>query len=465
MKYALPVIAVALLLFHASNAFGHAEEPNAQTVFAVESGWVLRANFGIVSSQDPNRFVCEEAYLGGDGWLLSVLGPTEWVTFGENSVHRTTDGCQFEQVATLPIRPNDAASDPDTGYVAYLINGPESPGLYLSTDRGQTFSLYEGLDPSRHQLTSVRFLDGDTMVVGGYLRSGAVTTEPDMGTHDAGADAGLDAGLDDSEVAGASRLWLVEVETGAITPLTAPAGTTYAYVQAARSGQVLLLARRGGQVLFWGPPEDLSATELEIASWPTGATLSDDGRKAWISGTNNARGVLAGILGADGAQWETIAGDTIANCVARDGDDLLVCGEVGTNGSNIARISPDGAISSELDFRGFLGARDQCPCNSTAAGICPTVWKEIDVYFQPLANESVAAICIDDETGSDAGSVTSDSGNESNNEPDSDSPPPSSGCCATSHSDGSTGTALAAALLLLMLTGRRQRNATAAEPT
>jgi hypothetical protein len=391
------------LFAHATHASAHAEEPNAQRVFPVGDGaWVLRANFGAVRSEQTDRLICEEAFLGGDGWQLAVLGPTEWVTFGESTVQRTEDGCTFDEVMSLDRKVSDAAAHPD-GAVAFLRNGETDAGLYLSTDRGQSFERVPGIDTEIYQLTGVRFIDGDTLILTGYIRAEA----------------------------GAAMVWSVSVADAGVSELTPPADVTFPYVLDARGGHIALLGRRENQTVFWGTPDQMDVAEVEVASWPTGAVLSEDGSQLWISGPEMGQGVLAGTLDAGEATWETLAADMTASCVARLDDGIYICTLNRFDEYDLMRLTDDGAVEGVLDFRNFVGVRDDCPEGSDVAEVCPLVWDELAPYFGIFEGGDAA----------DAGNADTDAGNPDDGNTDTgsaqDAAPPTTtdpgGCCSTIH--------------------------------
>lgn len=415
-----PIVVISALAAAApASVFAHAEPPASQTVYTAAGGWVLRANVGIVESSNPTELICEEAFLGGDGWMLGVFGPTEWLTFGENSVRRTLDGCDFDLVQATGRRPSDARVHPESGGAAFLLNGvgDGSDGLWVSTDRGASFRLIQTFDVDSEQTTGVRYLDAQTLVVSGYAR----------------------------QESGAGRAWLVDVASGEATPLQVPAMVTYPYVIGAAAGQVLLLGRRGEQVVFWGPPEDLGRAEVIAPTWPTWAELSPDGRVAYISGMADGRGITRGTLDEAGAAtWEVLAPQVRSNCVQASGDDLYMCGIGQLDGFDLFGVASDGTLSGLLDFRDFVGARSDCPSGSDVATVCPLVWNELAPYF---GQEPVAA---------DTGGSAPDVGGDTTSGADSGGPTPrdEGGGCATAGQRpvGHTGVIL----LLLGLMWRRR---------
>ena len=358
MRYGRAMNRIAHLIFAlavflpASRVAAHAEEPSARSVHVLQDGLLVRANFGVLSSAAPHRFVCEEAFLGGDNWLLGELGPTEWLTFGEKDIRRTEDGCSFEVVATVTGTPADAAVHPASGSVAYLDNDPDGGGLFVSTDRGQSFERHEGLAAAGLQLTGVRFLDAMTLLVSAY------STDADR----------------------AAQLYRVAIG-GSVEPLAVPPGLTFAVILDAGAGQIALLARRESQgVMLWGAPDSLDAAiELETPVWPTGARLSSDGDTLWIAGLHDGLGLTRGVRNGASASWAELFTEDAAGCIGGDDSGLYTCGLARLDGADIFRIEGD-SRTPHIDFREMIGPA-QCPETSDVGEICPVVWQEIASYF------------------------------------------------------------------------------------
>ncbi len=403
-----------------SIVMAHAEEPNARSVFAVgEEQFVVRANFGVLTSDAPQSFVCEEAFLGGDGWLLGALGPTEWVTFGQTSVQRTTDGCSFEKVRDLPQRPSDAHAHRTSGVLAYTMNGDEDAGVWFSTDRGATFSRVEGIAGAMNELTGVRVMSADTIIVSGYER----------------------------EMEGGARAWAVTTADGSSTSLPLPDGLTFPYVMSARAGRLALLARSEGQKLFWGSIEDFGAAQpLSLTSYPTGAIMAEDGQTLWIGGTDGGKAITRGTIVDDTVTWEEIAPDAVASCIGGDEDDLYLCGLGRLDGADLFRLDGDSA-SPVLDFQTVEGPRD-CPDGTDVGDVCPVVWNEIAVYFDKAPPASPDA-------GPDAGSPPDGGADVDGAGPDG-GPEASGGCCASA-AHPTPAAPLGVLLLLVAFTVVRRR--------
>lgn len=419
------ILAIAMCgsLLVARAASAHTEEPNAQTIFSVDDGYVLRANVGIVRSVAPDELICEEVFEGGYSWTLGVLGPEQWVTFGEGGVYRTDDGCDFEEVMPLDRRPTDGTAHAPSGGAAFVLNGDlADSGLYVSTDVGASFRRIQQFDAQTQQTTGVRYLDADTIIVSGYDRT-------DFGR---------------------ALVWSVDVHTGAATPLTTPEGIAYPYVLDVQGGRVLLLARRGQQVVFWGTPEQLGASELVVDTWPTWAVLTDAGRGALLSGVVNARGVYVGELNEhDVATWQPFAADATANCVEPAGEDLLICGIGRIDGYDIARVTPDEQLETVLDFREFSGIRSDCPAGSDVPRICGPVWEQLAPYFglAPFPDVGTSLPDVGQPGPADVGADVS---------APAPSPDPEAGCCAVMTPTKDSSPALWLALLLVVARRRRR---------
>lgn len=417
--HAVYLIVASILI--PSVAAAHAEEPSAKRVHTLPGeSWTVQANFGVVTSATPDRFVCEEAFFGGDGWMLGVFGPTEWITFGERDVRRTEDGCSFDVITEVGARPSDATVDAASGAAAFVVNGEAGAGLFVSTDRGQNFERHAAVDPAGLHLTGVRFLDADTLIVSAYVADTART----------------------------ARLFRVTLE-GAAEELSVPPDLSFPYVLEASAGQIALLARRDGQVILWGAPDALAdADELETTAWPTGARMSSDGQQLWIAGLLEGKGLTVGTRDAGSVTWTESFPDQAASCVGGDETALYLCGLARLDGADVFRVDgPD--LVEAVDFRQLKGPRD-CPATSDVGEICPAVWEEIAYYFGVDASAP-----HDDEDAGHRDDVGADhhhdaSAEEGESHGDTiDSESAAGGGCATSPSrDGAGG-----ALLLMMMFG------------
>ena len=379
-----------------ATAFGHAEEPATKTIFARDDGWVARANVGIITSQRPDELICEEAFLGGDGWLLAAFGLNEFVTFGATTVMRTDDGCDFETVLEIERKPSDVATHVTSGSVAFVMNGTETDGVWVSSDRGRTFERMTPFDVDVVHTTALRFVDENTLVVSGY----------------------------DRDQAGLGLMYAVDLTTQTASALDVPNGVTYPYLlDAAPSGHLLLLGRAGDQIVFWGPTEDVGQNEFVASTWPSGARLSEDGQTAWVSGVLNGNSVAVGTLDAGGvAQWSSIAEDNTAGCVEPVGEDVYFCGLARFDEFDILSVDSGGEVRGVLDFRDFAGVRSDCPDDTEVGTVCPLAWEQLAPYF---------GIELPDDSDMEADSGTADAGVTDAG------PPPvlpqnaDDGCCAT----------------------------------
>lgn len=418
-----PLFVLLVSFLAPATAFAHAEQPISEQVFAIDGGgWVLQANVGIVQSSNPRELICEESFLGGDNWILGALGETEWLTFGENEVMRTEDGCDFEVVMQTGVVPTSAAVHPAGGNAAFLLNTMEQRGLWVSTDRGMNFENLTDL--GAHQTTDLRFVDATTLLVTGY----------------------------DREMEGAGLAWLVNLESGETTEVALPDDVLYPYVLDASAGYALVLGRRGNQIVFWGPLDDIGKNEYVADVWPTGGRLSDDGRTAWVSGMLNGKGIVEGTLdGDDVATWDSFAEELAAGCIASVDDDLLACGPAGCQVSDLLHVPRDGDPVGLLRYDGFEGVRSDCPEGSDVAEVCPTVWGELSKYFVALP-ECPTFDGPEPEPDPDPDPQPDAGGDADAAEPE-PTPPAGGGCCATTTADSEG----AGALLLAMLLFRRRR--------
>lgn len=389
MKHLCIAIAIAVLLGFSTNAAAHAEAPLARKAHVVDQGeWVLRTNFGIISSQAPDRFVCEEAFLGGDRFFVAPLGTTTWVTFGETSIHRTEDGCEFEKVDDITSRIEDVDQDPASDGVVYVANG-EGAGVFYSTDAGKTFEAVGTLDAERFQITSVRFLDATTLVVGTYDRDGE----------------------------GAANVVTIDVTTGTTEPLQLDTQVTYPYVIAAGAERVVINARAEVQTLFVGTPDQptMHARPSQPGeTWPTGAAIAEDGSRIFIAGLFLGNGLTSAEWNDTELDWQSSLEPTQVGCVEESAGALLVCSSstAGARQGDLLALDEAMQMMPLVIFERIEGP-SQCPAGTDVATVCPLVWPEVGpalgVDVEQPANDDGGT---DDETDDEAtgGGQTDDDG-------------------------------------------------------
>ncbi len=350
MRYLLPLL---ILLALPTQVFAHAEPPLAQNVFTFGDTWILKANFGVVSS-DYEGFVCEESFLGGDRYIMAAVGPDKYVTFGETAIHSTTDGCEFELVKQLTQTPADAYADPTSETVAYLDNSDDARGVWVSTDAGSSFSRLDFLNTEELQLTGVRFSSPTTLILSAYERS------PDA--------------------MGAGQLLEVDLESETTTNLIDGSGIRYPYILDATAGGVVWLGRRDAQAVFIGDYTNPAKAEIgELVSWPSGAVISDDGQTVWVSGLDEGTGVRRGDFEGQDITWTQLAVDVTASCLAKWNGDILMCSARLLEDADLYRIDGE-TLEPITNFEVIDGPR-ACPAGTDVATVCPIVWGEFAQYI------------------------------------------------------------------------------------
>lgn len=350
VRFLIPLI---ILLALPAQAFGHAEPPLAQSVFGFGDTWVLKANFGVVSN-GYEGFVCEEAFLGGDRYIAALVGPDQYVTFGETAIHVTTDGCDFTLVKQLSQAPADAVADPTSQTIVYLDNADDTRGVWTSDDAGQSFERFESLNTEDLQLTGVRFANPTTIIVSAYERS------PDA--------------------MGAGRMLEIDLNTGSVTNLIEGLGIRYPYVLDATAGGLIWLGRRDAQAVFVGSYDSPIRDEIgELVSWPSGALISDDGQTVWVSGLDEGSGVRRGVFDGEELVWTQLAQDVTASCLGKWNGDILMCSARLLETDDLYRIDGD-ALEPVTNFEIIDGPR-ACPAGTDVATVCPIVWGEFAQFI------------------------------------------------------------------------------------
>jgi hypothetical protein len=346
----------------ASAAAAHGSEPLPEQVHGFDAGdWVFHTNFGVITSKNPTRYVCEEAFHGGDDFRVAALGLNKWVIFTPDAIYRTEDGCEFEKVEPLPKIPSGMASVPGGTGVAYVVNTDEQDetGVFVSTDAGASFRKV-GVDVGARQFTRVEFLDAERLLVSAYSK--------------------------DSASQGAAELIEVELDGDRVTMLDVPDGLKYPYLLDAQTDAVLWQAStENGQSLFWGSVEAPGRDEFPLNAWPNGAVLAADGEEFWVAGANPGSEGLTRASASD--MMVDIAADHSGLCIGRAGDTVYACGREEQDGHELSRVAA-GEVEAAVAFSGIEGPRDTCPEGSDVATTCPAVWPELAVWLGVEVDES-----------------------------------------------------------------------------
>jgi hypothetical protein len=339
---------VALML--PSLALAHGGDPLPRDLHPVsDDAWVLATNFGIIRSEDPRHYVCEEAFLGGDNFLYTPLADLTWVTFSETRVMRTEDGCDFEEVMKLTEVPVAVSSDLTTRHVAFITNQDDLAALQVSDDEGKSWRGVT-LEPGKEvHWTGVELSGEDSAFLSGYSRE-----EADKG---------------------AALLYTVALDSGELTLHELPAEARYPYLSDASGGRVAgQVNMPDGIALLWGTPDNLAVHPLE--SWPTDIELADDGATIYASATTPEGGVLVGTWEGDSPTFGMLLPEHSARCVTDFGEDLYICARRDREGHDLSRYS-DGEITPAVEFKQLLGPPTTCPEDSDTARTCKIVWPEL----------------------------------------------------------------------------------------
>ncbi|MFB6263716.1 MAG: hypothetical protein ABEL76_08860 [Bradymonadaceae bacterium] len=357
------LVLVGSLLLAPARAGAHGDVPLARRLESLpgEDGptnWVLSTNFGVMTSSDPDGYVCEESFRGGIDFQIAVLGVHQWVLFTEGRILRTDDGCTFETVRMLPARPRDVAVRRSSDRVAFTHNGAELAGLWTSDDGGDRFE--RTLQRDGFHFGSVEFTAEGRPIVAGYPT---------------GADV---------EQRGAARFLFggTSVEVRRLDAFR------YPKLLAVRAGQIAWLGRRNGEIVVnWGTPDDLDRHSHRVAATPSSAAFSADGSTLWIAGvgkpsagggTSQSRGFLVGTSTAGGnVRFERRFEDHSALCVETAAGEVYVCGKRGRDGADLQRATGSGELVDVLDFRDLRGPSDRCSTQSDVGSACPAVWPDL----------------------------------------------------------------------------------------
>lgn len=348
--------------------WAHSGDPSSENIVVLPDTMVVKTNFGMIGSHFDG-FVCEEAFLGGDTFEVAVLGPDEWVAIGENGIWLTQDGCDFDKVGDVSVPPADSAVHLESGVVAFALNSPTDGGIWLSKDRGVTWTRI--LERADFQWTGLRFSSADKLIVSGYDRMNA----------------------------GAAHLLEVTVANGELVD-RAVEGLSYPYLLDASGDFVLWLGRSETQNIYFGSMFDPMLHVRPITSWPTDARILSE-TKVVVAGMLQQRGLSVGDLVDGSFVWNDVAALTTALCVTPDGDSYLVCSQSRFDDADVMRLG-DAEPVSEFVFADLTGPRD-CPADSEVGETCPTVWRELS---KTLGMEPFVPIVEDMGTGTETDAGT-----------------------------------------------------------
>ena len=409
LQRALALLFASALSIAPATLWGHGAPPEGKEIFVVDGGWVYLTNFGVMTSEKPMHYVCEEAFFAHANFTVAPFALDRWATFSRTAATVTTDGCGFDVRLGLPGAPRAVAVSDDTEEVAITVRDEGASEIWHSPDGGITWDLVD-VDFDGILLGSLGFLGPGEVVAVGYLT--------------------------DEERRGEAVLARVDLGTGDRVDLEVDSDLVYPDLLDARGGDLLWHARRDGATeVFWSHGDDLVAGKYVSANWPTSGALAPDKSRAYLGGVDeDNRGVFRAHRG-DPSTWEEVVPGHRALCLAVDGDDLLVCGHRRDDGHDLARWRAGEELEALVDFRSLEGFRQDCPEGTRVPQTCPPVWPEL---------AQALGITIDEE---DAHHAPAEEGSEA-------PPDESSGRCSTTGNSGS-GTLLIALLLIGWAVRRR----------
>lgn len=375
---------VAAMAF-STQAFAHGDPPAGQQIYEVDGEWVYVTNFGVMTEQWPDRYVCEEAFFGSDDFFVAPLGVEKWVTFTASTVTRTEDGCDFERVGELPRLPTDVAILPGEDQLAYVVRDDETQ-VWYSDDAGHEFRRVD-VELDDIVPSGLGFLEASRLILVGY----------------------------DASDAGRGTAVLTELQTDGGHREDWPTDDDLAYPELldAAAGDVLWHAGRDGEdgrEVFWSRDGQVDAGHYHSPRWPTAGAVAPDASRAYLGGIGEQGGVFE-AHDSEPSDFSEMIGEHRAMCLAGGGEGrLLVCGHRDDDGHDLAVVDPngDGQLHPEVDFRELRGYRGDCDGDSAVAGNCPAVWEELAVAL----DIDVEALEEDKEDTDDPGEDTADEDHE-----------------------------------------------------
>lgn len=337
-----------------------------------DGGWLLVTNFGVIRSQEPDRYICEEVFLGGDDFHILPLSSTRWIALSRAGVWRTDDaGCSFDQLGELSRSPAAAHAHIPSQRFAYVMADPEAPRLVWSEDGGDGVEE-EPLDTlGAVQWTGLRFASASQLVLSGYSRD-----EADRGS---------------------GRLARFDLETRALTALDALKESKYPYLFDAHERDIAALASHEEAIkLLWGAPDAaLLVAGHAVASWPSTMTLSPGGEALWVTGALAGGGVARGERDAQQrATYATLLDGYQAQCATQlDGSTLLTCARRMREGHELAAYDlGTQTLTPLVVFTDLKGPPARCAANSPVATTCPIVWRELARALRITLPDSVEPV-------------------------------------------------------------------------
>lgn len=318
---------------------------------------MLQTNFGVMTSESSNRYVCEEAFDGGVRFRVGAFDANTWVVFTPTAIQRTDDGCNFEKVRDLPSEVIDVAVRRGAQQVAYLLGGPETSGIWMSTDAGESFEKVT-VDRPNLKMTQIGFVGEENLAVSAHV-SGDVE----------GADQG----------------------DGRILTTAAPDDALvvdeYAYPELldAGGGQLLWQGRRNEQQhVVWGTLDSPVGATRGVEGLPRNGTIDPETGDVWVGRIGQqGRGLLHGIRDGETVEWENVDEGHTASCLSAAAGDLYACSRRPREGYDLERRTGEGDVEPAVDFTQLEGPRTSCAEDSNVGATCPQVWESLE---EQLAN-------------------------------------------------------------------------------
>ncbi len=368
-RWTLGSLAVAAtIVAFVSAASAHEGPPIAEDLQVWQEGgetrWVFQTNFGVMTSEAPRRYVCEEAFEGGVRFHVAALDTDTWVAFTGNAIMRTDDGCRFEKVRDLSSGVVDVAVRRESEEVAYLMNGPEAYGIWSSSDAGESFEKLS-IDRPDLEINAISFVDEGRLAVSAFVSGSAEGVEQGEGrifTTDAPGEARV---LD---------------------------GYAYPTLLAARGDQILWQGRLGDeQHVVWGTLDAPVDATRAVEGIPRTGAIDLEGNEVWAGRIDgDGRGLLHGVGGETGVAWEVVDEDHTATCLATSGGEVYVCSRRGREGYDLERRESGEGAEMAVDFQHLEGPRASCPEDSSVAQTCPGVWGSLEDSLEERAGGDAA---------------------------------------------------------------------------
>lgn len=353
--------------------------------------WALFADFGIVTSQNPTRYLCRKAYGDRTEWVDADderwLVAEQRISDEKSRLLRSENQCSFREERTFRKQTNGAwwpvldgavvdwAVQSNSERIAYVSRIGEERGqeIFVSDDGGATFEPIS-IDVENRVFTGIAWNGGDELIVS------ALRHRP----------------RDDSD----RVIETVFFRTDAPEDVAAVPGARLGIVEAASGDQIVW------QRHHWDKPDD---ARIRVGDAPSrsssvvGGTLEEpvqasfrfqgrrvdavfgsEGKNAWATPrTADDTQLLRGTVEDDSFEWSEVETDVETTCIDRTGAYVYICGTGEGRSHHLYRRPVDGSGSLEgvYSFDRLEGYRAGCSDDGDDES-CASDWSDVQTAVE-----------------------------------------------------------------------------------